>query len=136
MSNNGTNDWNVPFSDITWFSRLLRTHGNVTNISRHDDIVFEINRIKQSDRLKVFCCRQYSMGLTLVHRALAEFGSLNVIYIGGGWNGYTPEAKEFCLDQRIGLYVTDEMSGALWKDEYWDYHRRDKDGNPEYFFRG
>ena len=31
---------------------------------------------------------------------------LNIIYIGGGWNGYQPEAKDLCVDSHIGLYVT------------------------------
>jgi hypothetical protein len=135
MSSNGSNEWNVPFSDIAWFERLLRTHRNVNDVSRHDDIVFNVERVRQRDQLTILCCRQYAMGITLVHRALAEFGRLSVIYIGGGWNGYTSEAKDFCVNQQIGLYVTDEMSGALWRDDYWAYHRRDSEGNPEFFVR-
>jgi hypothetical protein len=69
------------------------------------------------------------MGLTDVQRALAEFGKLNLIYIGGGWNGWTKTAKEFCLDQKIGLYVTNEMSGALWADDFWSYYQKDEKGN-------
>ncbi|WP_156972483.1 hypothetical protein [Nitrosospira sp. NpAV] len=75
------------------------------------------------------------MGLTMVQRALHEFGTLNIIYIGGGWCGYTNEAKDFCLEAKIGLYVTDDMSGALWRDNFWTYHRKDKDGNPVYSIR-
>jgi len=75
------------------------------------------------------------MGLTLVQRALEEFEDLGIIYIGGGWSGYTEIAKDFCLTSNIGLYVTDEMSGALWKDEYWDYYRKDENGDPIRFIR-
>ena len=133
---NGSNDWGTPFCDIAWFERLLRTHKNVNSIERDLDIVFTVRRITQNDSLRILCLRKYTMGLTLVQRALEEFGDLSIIYIGGGWNGYTQEAKRFCLDSNIGLYVTNEMSGALWRDRYWSYNQKDKDGNPIYFNRG
>ena len=130
MTSNGTNTWDVSFSHIAWFERLLKTHSNILNVSRHHDLLFEVDRKRQSDHLSIFCCNEYTMGLTMVQRAIHEFGTLNLIYIGGGWCGYTTEAKEFCLEAKIGLYVTDEMSGALWRDDFWSYHRKDKDGNP------
>ena len=136
MNINGSNNWNVPFSHISWFERLLKHHSNVINVYRRDDIIFEVDRVRQSDSLTILCCREYVMGLTLVYRAINEFGKVNLIYIGGGWSGYTGEAKDYCLENKIGLYVTDEMSGALWKNEYWDYIKSDKDGNPTYFHRG
>jgi hypothetical protein len=132
---NGRNDWGVPFSDIVWFDRLLKNHGNVASVERSLDILFLVDRRAQEDTLTVLCLREYTMGMTLVQRALNEFGYLDVIYIGGGWNGYTPEAKQYCLESNIGLYVTDEMSGALWIDEYWNYHKNDEEGNPKYFIR-
>lgn len=124
-NNNGSNSWEVPFSDVTWFERFLLSHKNVTNVDRHDDIVFEVDRVKQSDHLRIFCCRQYAMSLTLVQKAIADFGPLDIIYIGGGWNSYGGDAKEFCLDQHIGLYTTPEISGGLWKNEYWAYEKPD-----------
>lgn len=132
---NGRNDWGVPFSHIMWFDRFLKNHGNVVSIERSLDILFLVTRKAQADSLNTLCLREYTMGLTLIQRALNEFEHLDIIYIGGGWNGYTPEAKQYCLDSNIGLYVTDEMSGALWGDEYWAYHQNDKDGNPKYFIR-
>jgi hypothetical protein len=136
MTRNGSNTWNVRYSHISWLERLLSTHGNVKSISRHDDLVFEIARDRQADQLRVVCLREYTMGLTSVQRVIAEFGKPAIIYIGGGWCGYTPQAKTFCLQERIGLYVSDEMSGGLWADEYWAYFKRDKDGNPDYHLRG
>lgn len=132
MTNNCSNTWDVRYSHIAWFERLLTSHPNVQTVSRHHDLVFEVDRKQQMDHLTIFCCNEYTMGLTMVHRALHEFGDLSLIYIGGGWCGYTREAKEFCLDARIGLYVTDEMSGALGKTDSWNYHQKDRDGNPIY----
>lgn len=132
---NGNNTWDVKFSHIAWLEKLLRNHDNVSAISRDQDILFTVDRSNPQDRLTVLCCNEYTFGLTLVQRALHEFGTVNIIYVGGGWCGYTEEAKAFCLDQRIGLYVTNEMSGALWKRDYWSYHQRNKEGNPVYYYR-
>lgn len=136
MSSNGTNTWNVSFAHISWFERLLTNHGNITSLSRHDDLVFKAVRKQQKDHLQIICLNEYTMGLTAIHRALHEFGKPNLIYVGGGWCGYTKPAKEFCLSERIGLYVTNEMSGALWSTKYWTYHQRDKDGNPICYVSG
>lgn len=133
--NNGHNDWDVPFSHIAWLDRLLKQHANTNTVSRGNDILFEVVRKKQEDRLMVLCLKEYTMGFSMVQRARKEFGDLDIIYIGGGWNGYQPEAKEYCLDSKTGLYVSDEMSGALWRDEYWSYQKKDKDGNPILFER-
>lgn len=132
MSANGSNSWNVSFSHISWLEQLLTTHGNVNTVSRHHDLVFEVQRNNPKDKLSVICLNEYTMGLTAVQRAIQEFGKPNIIYIGGGWCGYTQQAKEFCLNEHIGLYVTDEMSGALWSNNFWTYCKRDKEGDPIY----
>jgi hypothetical protein len=133
--NNGRNSWGVEYHRIVWFENLLNGHPNVINIHRHDDIVFKIDRRRNGDHLKVLCCYEYTMGITAIHRALYEFGELNIIHVGGGWCGYTLEAKQLCLDSQIGLYVSNEMNGALWRDDYWNYYQKDRDGNPVSFSR-
>jgi hypothetical protein len=132
MSQNGRNSWDVSFAQISWLERLLSTHGNCGALTRHDDLVFELDRKQQTDHLSIVCLNEYTMGFTAVQRVIHEFGKPSIIYIGGGWCGYTEQAKQFCLSERMGLYVTNEMSGALWATEYWAYHQRDKDGNPIY----
>ena len=133
--NNGSNEWGVRYSHIKWLDRLLANHPNLSDVERHDDLVFEVNRIQQCDHLAMLCCNEYTMGLTFVQRAISEFGPINIIYVGGGWCGYTEEAKEFCVSAHMGLFVTDEMTGAIWRDEYWSYFRRDEKGSPIYHHR-
>jgi hypothetical protein len=65
------------------------------------------------------------MSDTLVQKALVEFGSLDIIYVGGAWNAGTSTAGRYCVDQRIGIYNSTEINGALWKDEYWNYQKPD-----------
>ena len=133
MTGNGSNNWGVSFSHISWLERLLTAHGNVLSVTRHDDLVFDVRRRLQSDTLSIVCLNEYTMGLTAVHRVINELGKPSIIYIGGGWCGYTMQAKEFCLQEAVGLYVTDEVSGALWANEYWSYCKRNKDGSPSYY---
>jgi hypothetical protein len=134
MSQNGSNSWGVSLAQISWLERLLSTHGNSTALTRHNDIVFKLDRKRQNDQLSIVCLNEYTMSLTAVQRVIYEFGRPSIIYIGGGWCSYTEQAKQFCLSGEIGLYVTDEMSGALWADKYWAYHQYDEDGNPIYRF--
>jgi hypothetical protein len=75
------------------------------------------------------------MGLTAVLRGLQEFGHISIFYIGGGWCGYTQQAKDYCIGQGIGLFNTNEIHGALWKNDYWNYHKRDEKGNPVYNYK-
>ena len=132
---NGHNDWGVKFDKIKFFERILSTHGNVATFSRDEDILFSVRRKKQQDDLAILCADEYACGSTAVRRALAEFGSLNIIYVGGTWCGYTPDAKEDCIESHIGLYNSTEVSGGLWKDAFWDYSKVDEKGNKIYQYK-
>ena len=132
---NGSNNWGVDYSSIKWVENLLVSHRNVLRVERHDDICFSVNRSNQNDIIEIVTCQEYTAGHAVVQRALSDFGNIDIIHIGGSWNGYTRDAKQYCIQNRIGLYVSNEMSGALWKDDFWAYHQRDDEGNPSYFFR-
>lgn len=128
---NGNNNWNVGFSRISWVQSLLQSHGNVLSVSRGNDIVFETER-KSGDRLIVLCLDEYVMGISATQRVFREFSGVHIIYVGGNWNKYTREAKQYCLDRNVGLYNAGEINGALWRSDFWAYHKRDEDGNPVY----
>jgi len=105
-------------------SNMLRTHLNVDKVSRRDDILFDVHRVKQCDNITVLCCDEYTLGITIVRRGFSEFASINIFYAGGVWAGYTSEAKKFCTRSQIGLYNANEISGGLWKDEFWNYAKK------------
>jgi len=132
--NNAAN-WGVKPSRIQFLDRVLSTHGNVRHVIQHDEIVFEAMRAAPGDQLTILCCDEYTMGITSVYRALREFGKLDIIFVGGVWCGYTREAKEYCTEAKIGLYNSNELNGALWREEHWSYYQRDKDGNRIYHYR-
>ncbi|HCE2270948.1 hypothetical protein ABXV22_00475 [Vibrio rotiferianus] len=131
---NGSNDWGVSYSRIAWLEDAIQNHDNVVNYNRHDDIIMEFDR-RDGSSIVLICLDEYALGEAAVHRVLKEFPTVNYISVGGNWNGYTEEAKQLCLSKNIGLFNSSELTGALWKDEFWAYHQRDKDGNPIYPYK-
>lgn len=98
---------------------ILRQHRNVRDVTRTDDIVFEICRNEPDDELRILCIDEYACSELDVRRALEEFGHLDVIYIGGKWNHYTAEAAEFCAEQEIGIGNAGEINQILRKRDVW-----------------
>jgi hypothetical protein len=123
---NGSNKWNVRFSRISWLDGTLKSHPNVTDVVRRDDIVFEIQR-RNGPPITLLCLEEYAFGIAAAERAFREFPDVNLIYIGGKWNNYTAEAKELCRERSIGLYNAGELAGALWKNDFRSYFKADSD---------
>lgn len=132
--NNGANAWGVSYSRIAWLENAIKTHGNVIKLLRHDDIIMEVLR-GSGCPITLICLDEYSLGESGVRRVMNEFPSVNFISVGGNWNGYTPEAKELCLSNTMGLFNSSELTGAIWRDDFWNYHRRDDEGNPVYPYK-
>lgn len=131
MSNNGQNEWGVSYGRITFLERILATHPNVATLDRHDDIVFEVQRNQQGDELTVVCVDPYTASLELVMQIVQAFPTVDIIFVGGKWAGYTQEAYDFCQERRIGIYNAAEIGGGLHKDAYWSYEKVDEEGNPK-----
>lgn len=131
---NGANSWGVSFSQIAWLENAIKNHANVLSVSRHDDIIIEVERNNGSN-ITMLCLDEYVIGESGVQRVFKEFPRVSFISVGGNWNGYTPEAKELCLSRQIGLYNSSELTGAIWKDDFWKYHQRDDKGNPVYPYK-
>lgn len=128
---NGSNDFGVSFAQISWIKRLLENHDNVVRVTRTNDIQFDIER-GRGRPIRLICLDEYTCGLARVLQVQEAFPGANLIYVGGAWNSYTREAKEYCLAAETGLFNTTELTGALHRDDFWTYHKKDKDGNPVY----
>lgn len=131
---NGSNNWNVSYSRISWLEMALRQHTNVTNYQRHDDIIMEFDRHKGC-HITLICLDEYVLGEAGVLRVKHEFPAVNFISVGGNWNGYTKEAKDLCLLRNLGLFNSSELTGALFRDDFWLYSKRDDKGNPTYPYK-
>ena len=128
---NGSNDFGVSFSQIVWLEKVLSTHRNTQSVRRTNDIQFDLERLTGDD-CQLICIDEYTCGIGHVLEVLSAFPAASIIYVGGNWNSYTLEAKEYCLDARLGLYNSSEINGALYRSDFWNYHQKDKKGNPIY----
>lgn len=131
---NGSNDFDVTFPQIKFLLRVLNNHNAIESVERRNDIQFDIAN-SQGNKLRLVCVNEYTCGLARVLEVLETFPGTNIIYVGGDWNGYTMQAKEYCIESGIGLFNSSEISGALFREDYWRYHKRDKEGNPVYSTR-
>lgn len=131
---NGSNSWGVSYGRIAWLVDAVKAHENVASLSRHDDIIMTVER-KRGSTIVLICLDEYTLGESAARRVMQEFPAVNFISVGGNWNGYTPEAKELCLSNRMGLFNSSELTGAFFRDDFWAYHKKDKDGNPTYPYK-
>lgn len=129
IAKNGENDYGVSFGRIMFLDKILRSHTTIAVRSRHDDIIFEVERLDQGDHLTVACLDTYVASLEIVMRVTEEFPNTNVIFVGGKWNGYTQEAYDFCKERNIGIYNAGEFAGGIHRKDFWSYEKFDEDGN-------
>lgn len=125
------NNWNVPYSVITFFEKALRGHNMVLKFTRTDDILFHLT-LQTGQTMDVLLVNEYTLGLAAVLRARDEFPTAEHIVTGANWNAYTMEAKEYGWDNELGVFNLREFLGALNWTEPIKYHRKDDDGNPVY----
>ncbi|HDY9015198.1 hypothetical protein POV95_07740 [Klebsiella variicola] len=129
------NSWGVSFSSISWFDDFLKSHKNVKNFIREKDIIFRVERKIQNDKLTIILLNEYTMSVTKILKVIKEFGGVGIIVVGGHWNSYTSGAKEHAIQQELGLFNSAEIGAALYKNDYWNFHRKDRDGSPQYHIR-
>lgn len=79
--------WDIPFSRTSFMDRLLSKHENVADLKRSHDIIFTFTRVQQNDQIRMLSGDEYAFSLALVYRALDDFGKLDIISVGGIWNG-------------------------------------------------
>lgn len=128
------NNWSVRYHSIAFFERALRSHSKVLSFSRCDDICFHIELIN-GKYVVALLVDEYVLGLAAVHRAQEEFSDVRYVVTCGNWNGYTSEAKEYGLENGIGIFNSSEFFGAIHRSNPIEYVRLDEDGNPEYAYK-
>jgi hypothetical protein len=121
---NGSNDFDVSFAQISFLDRLLNNHTNVLEVTRSNDIQFDIERARGGP-IRLACLNEYACGLARVFEVQEVFPGVNLIYVGGVWNHYTGDAKQHCTESQIGLFNAKEINGALHRHDFWNYVRQD-----------
>lgn len=130
------NNWNVPYSTISFFENAIRAHGRVKKVNRERDIFFRIERDNNSV-LNVLLLNEYRFGLASLIRALEEFPETKFIIIGGNWNESTYEANIYAENNNIGIYNFSEFLGAInYNKVPLRYIKKNERNNRKNTFRG
>lgn len=127
--------WKPRDDSVKHFERVLRQHSRVSGFSRQGTQIFYIERSEGLGPLVVLLTDIYTVGLADVMQARDTVDGLNCIVTVSNWNGYTQEGREYAEERHIGLFVLSELMGALWKEEFWKYVKRDSDGKPVLRYR-
>ena len=119
MGNNGKNKYGVTYNDIKFLERVIATHKNVSDFRRTDDIVFHVDRIEQSDTVKVICLNEYILSEALAREIIQVFNDTGIIYVGGKWNHASEPSSGFCRDHKVGICNAGSVNAALRKTRFW-----------------
>jgi hypothetical protein len=123
------NNWAIEIHGIQFFEKILRGHGNVGDFARNRDILFSFERGK-GEPVTAVIVNEYILGLDAYHGIRAEFPEATWIVNLASWNCYTKDAKQAAVDDDVGLFLPEELTGALWSSNPARYQRRDEDGRP------
>lgn len=119
MSDNGDNAYNVTFGRITFLQKIIEGHDNVNSFHRHDDLVFDVTRIKPHDTIQIICVDEYALSEAMAQQVISDFPKTSIIFVGGKWNGSTREATAYCRAKKIGICNAGNINAALSKTRYW-----------------
>lgn len=128
------NDWGVSYSSISFVEKVLGGHKKVKSFERINDIQFSITLSNLQD-IEMLLVNEYCLGLATIHRALDEFPGIEFIVTSANWNGYTKDAKEYGIQNDLGVFNIGEFIGALSSASPKDYYQKDADGNPIYAYK-
>lgn len=118
---NGSNNWDVSYGAIRFVEQALNGHSKVEAFTRHDDIVFEIDRVDGMSEVTAVLVNRYTLGLADLFQALDEFPRMNCLVTSANWNSYTAEAKRYGMDNGICVFKVGEFLGALYSKEMMRY---------------
>ena len=100
----------------------LQSNNAVRTVRRESNQLIIVKR-NTLPSLRTFMTNIYIVSLADVHEIFAKAGKVDAIVTMSAWNGYTPEAKAFCKERRVGLFEFKEFLGAVHYvgDRYLSY---------------
>lgn len=113
--------WMSYYKNYDSFLRKIRNHDLVVNVEEVDASKGLFNIVQENRTLRIFICECYSFGVAEYEEALDHFDNLDAVIINSTWCGYTSEVKEYCKENRVGVFNISEFFGAINLAEYWNY---------------
>jgi len=127
--------FDVPFSTTSFVMGVLGSHKKVISFERSRDVVFDILRVPPLSEVRAVLTDIYTIGLADLLDAIEKVPGVSCVIAGGDWNGYSVEAKDYALQNKIGLFTISEFFAALWWKNLHEYHKKDDKGRPIYHYK-
>ncbi len=121
-------------SSVQFFENTMTGHSEVQSIVKRDENIYVINRNRYAP-IVVYLTDIYTIGIADVINAKEQIPDLGCIVTISNWNGYTRQAKEYGIENLIGVFQCSEFMGAVNRSEIWGYAKKDEDGNPTYRYQ-
>jgi hypothetical protein len=130
------NSTGVPSKDsVQFFEKVISGHNAVESLESRATNVYVVHRKKRPPVI-VFLTDVYTVGIADVIDAQQRVLDLNAVVTISNWNGYTRAAKEYGMENEVGVFMLGEFMGALHKDNSYEYVKLDEEGQPIYHYRG
>jgi hypothetical protein len=123
---NGSNNWNVGYSSISFMEQVLSTHRAVASFERVNAIQFDIVRTNDLSDLNVVFVNEYHLGEASAYAILNEFDSVEVIVNNGNWNHILVNWREFADRTGVVIFKMTDFMGAINVDDPRDYVTEDE----------
>lgn len=111
-----------------FFVSTVRQRPTVDAVAQVDDHHFIVERDGKTT-LVVYLTNKYMLSVADVMEILEESVETNCIVSTMGHNKYSPDAKQYCRDSGVGLFVAPEFLGAVYYDgeRFLDYVPPERD---------
>lgn len=110
---------------MKFWNSTVPNHAKVVRIEQVDDRKYRIER-SYGDTITCFLSNQYDFTLTDYHAIIARHGDVDAIINISDWNGYSLDAKNLSVENRIGLFKLREFLGALhWNKNFYRYVKKE-----------
>lgn len=112
--------WPSPYGNYQFFEQRMRSHGKVAKFSS-DALGCYLLTLAGTAQMVVFVCDCYSFGLAEYFEVRSKIDELDAIIVNSNWCGYTTEAKNAAIGDRVGIFNIADFMGALNRSDFWNY---------------
>lgn len=117
---NDSYPWTSYYGHYDFFEQRIGGHSRTAQLQRCGDGLYILTK-KDGAQLRVFVCECYSYGVAEYMETVGKIGKVDAVIINSNWCGYTPDAKQHCREQKVGLFTIAEFMGALNQRDFWKY---------------
>lgn len=119
---------------IDFFERAISNHNAILHWIKLDEYLYRIFR-HQMPTCDILVTNHYTIGLADYYELIGEHPSIHGIVTISNWNGYTHQAKVIARENHVGLFIMNELLGALHWNEPYKYFKTDDEGNDLFYGR-